>query len=84
MYMDSSETNLNSPKQGSSLAIATVILIVALGGAYFWYLQVNKEPEVNVPPNATPMTNEELQRELEASGNVDISADMKEFEEVYK
>lgn len=83
--MDSFETNPGAPKQGSYLAVIIVILIIALGGAYFWYARAHREPvKQNIPPNAEVMTDEELQRELEATGNIDISADMKSFDEVYK
>ncbi len=83
--MDTVQIQPSAPKQGSYRAVIIVILIIALGGAYFWYSRSNIGAKAEKQTkNYETMSDEELQRELDASGEVDISADMRGFDEEYK
>lgn len=75
-----------APKSGSSLAIIIIILIVALGGLYFWYSRATKTP-VMVKKDMkaqAPVSTISLQKDLDAVGDIDITAEMKELDQVYK
>lgn len=73
-----------APKQGNGswAAIIIVILIIALGGIYFWYsrnttLNSTNSNSPSASKNSAPTANDAaLNDELNAAGNVDLNADM--------
>jgi len=87
--MDTTQTQTggvtDSKGGSSSLAIIIVILIIALGGAFFWYSRVTNQTKMQENLKAQePVADDTLQKDLEVSGGVDVSADMAGLDEVYK
>ena len=77
-----------APKQGngSSLAIIIILLIIALGGAYFWYYRNAGLNSANSPSPAKESVADDsatLDNELNAAGNVDLSADMNNLDKEF-
>lgn len=71
----------STKQNSSSLAVIIVILVVILGGVYFWYARTVNAPIVN---EASPEASDEvLRNDLQASGALDIEADMKGLDEEY-
>ncbi len=81
------QTNIEmAPKQGgSSFAVLIVIIIIVLGGIYFWYMKsAEKMENEKRMTSESAMTDEALQKDLEASGSVDIESDLEGLDEVYR
>ncbi len=82
--MDTIETP-STGKKGSALAIVIVILIIALGGAYFWYGRTAKVPVMKNDIKTRPLVSSKtLQNELNTAGNIDISTEIDGLDQVYK
>lgn len=79
------QTQPEGSKSGASLSIIIIILIIALGGAYFWYIRASVKPVNKVDLKTKPIVPAtSLQADLDTLENIDISTDIKEFEQVYK
>lgn len=71
----------SSKQNGSSLAVIIVVLIIAIGGIYFWYARTANAPVIN---QAAPDSSDEvLRNDLQASGSVDIDEDLKGLDSAY-
>jgi uncharacterized protein HemX len=81
------QINMNNTSNSSSVAVIVVILIIALGGAYFWYSRAQKtvvapKKQATTVQNSN-VPNEVLRNDLQASGDLNIDADMNGLDTVY-
>ena len=70
---------------GAAIGIALVVLLVAAGGAYFFYMQLGQEQKAAdagqlAPAAPDPNSTEGIEADLNATGNASSDADLDSLE----